>query len=337
MRKILYALLAAAALCVGVSCEEGSTFETSPRENFEALWRILDENYCFFSYKAVDWDEVHTRYSRQVSDTMNQYALFDLLGKMLGELKDGHTNLISSFNVSRYWDWYEDYPRNFDAALLNKYLGKDYRIAGGMDYTTFAADSVGYIYYGSFSGGVGEGNLNQIFYHFRDCKGLIIDVRENGGGALNYSDRIASRFMEERRLVGYMRHKTGKGHDDLSEPYPLYLDPSAYIRWLRPVVVLTNRHCYSAANDFVQKMREMPYVTILGDRTGGGSGMPFTSELPNGWTVRFSASPMLDAAGQDTEFGIDPDLFVALSETDAAQGKDTLIEAAIRLIHESYK
>ena len=28
--------------------------------------------------------------------------------------------------------------------------------------------------------------------------------------------------------------------------------------------------------------------------TGGGSGLPFSSELPNGWSVRFSASPMYE-------------------------------------------
>ena len=135
---------------------------------------------------------------------------------------------------------------------------------------------------------------------------MIFDIRDNGGGMLSNADRIASRFLEEKILTGYIQHKTGKGHDDFSEPYPLYLSPSERIRWLRPVVVLTNRHCYSAANDFVQKVRMMPYVTTMGDRTGGGSGFPFNSELPNGWGVRFSASPMLDVNKQHTEFGLDP-------------------------------
>ena len=48
---------------------------------------------------------------------MNQYVLFDVLGDMLNELKDGHTNLISTFNMSRYWDWYLDYPDNFDSDI----------------------------------------------------------------------------------------------------------------------------------------------------------------------------------------------------------------------------
>ena len=60
-----------------VSCEKATDYNSSPRENFEALWKIMDENYCFFAYKEVDWDEVHDHYSSLVKDTMNQYELFD--------------------------------------------------------------------------------------------------------------------------------------------------------------------------------------------------------------------------------------------------------------------
>lgn len=335
MKRVWMIILPVVLLFFLLSCQKTDEYTVNARENFEALWKILDENYCFFSYKEVDWDEVRDRYSAQITDTMNQYALFDVLADMLAELKDGHTNLYSSFDVARYWDWYQDYPPNFYEELNEKYLGKEYKIAGGLEYRKMANDSIGYVRYSSFSSGLGEGNLDYMFYYFRDCKGLIIDIRNNGGGALTYSERFASRFIEEKTLVGYVQYKQGTGHDDFSEPYPIELAPSAYIRWLRPVIVLTNRHCYSAANDFVQKMRTFPQVLILGDRTGGGSGFPFTSELPNGWTVRFSACPMLDADKQLTEFGIDPDVSVAISEEDLLEGIDTIIEEAIRLLMEN--
>ncbi len=330
-RLTTYCLLLACLFLSG--CDKGVEYTRSPRENFEALWKIMDEHYCFFAYKDIDWDDVHRQYSVQFTDTMNQYDLFKVLGKMLNEVKDGHTNLVSSFNVSRYWAWYEDYPANFSTEVKNKYLGSategNYAQAAGVQYRTLADGQVGYMYYGSFSSGVGDTNLNHIFNLFRDCKGLIIDIRDNGGGSLTYSDLIASRFLDERVLTGYLRHKTGKGHDDFSEPYALYLSPSDQVRWLRPVVVLTNRHCYSAANDFVQKMNLAPHVVTIGDTTGGGSGFPFSSELPNGWGVRFSSSQMLDADMQHTEFGIDPDIRVDMTAEDIAKGKDTIIEAGI--------
>jgi len=313
-------------------CAKHDTYTSDPRTNFEALWKIIDEHYCFFDYKQVDWNGIHQKYSVMISDTMNQSVLFDFLGNMLAELKDGHTNLISSFDVARFWAWYEDYPSNFNSELHQLYLGTDYLIAGGMKYRRFSNEQIGYIYYGSFASGVGETNLDYIFEYFKNCKGLIIDVRENGGGTLTYSDRIASRFLTDKITVGYIKHKTGPGHDDFSPLYPIELTPSKRLRWLRPVVVLTNRHSFSATNDFVNKMKILPQITIMGDRTGGGSGLPFNSELPNGWIVRFSASPLLDANKQDTEHGIDPDIEVSLTPTDLLKGKDTLIEEAIKFL-----
>ena len=310
-RYLIYICISLGFLFTG--CEKSDEYVASPQENFEALWKILDENYCFFEYKDIDWNEVHDRYKTQISDTMNQYVLFDVLGDMLNELKDGHTNLISTFNMSRYWDWYLDYPDNFDSDIQENYLGRNYSIAGGLKYTTLSDGQIGYIYYGSFSSSAGESGLDHIFYQFKDCKGLIFDIRDNGGGMLSNADRIASRFLEEKILTGYIQH----------------------IRWLRPVVVLTNRHCYSAANDFVQKVRMMPYVTTMGDRTGGGSGFPFNSELPNGWGVRFSAAVISDAQGNITEFGVAPHVKVDMSDNDRQRGIDTMLETAFAVLSSS--
>jgi C-terminal processing protease CtpA/Prc len=103
--------------------------------------------------------------------------------------------------------------------------------------------------------------------------------------------------------------------------------------WLKPVVVITNRKCFSAANNFVSKMRMFPNVKTLGGSTGGGSGFPFTSELPNGWQIRFSTSQLLDVNMQHTEFGIDPDVVVTLNPKHVEDGHDTLIEAAIQQLY----
>ncbi|MDR2147125.1 MAG: S41 family peptidase [Tannerella sp.] len=330
MKKIITFFISVIFLFV-LSCSVEDEYSSDARTNFEALWKIIDEHYCFFDYKDIDWDAMHEKYSVQVTDSMDKYHLFQLMGKMLAELKDGHTNLISSFNVSRFWDWSTDYPDNFNTVVHNKYLGKDYNIAGGMEYLILR-DSIGYVYYGDFSNGVSESNLNEMFLHFKDCKALIFDVRNNGGGALSNSERIASRFLEEKRLVGYIIHKTGPGHNDLSEPYPIELQPTKYIKWLRPVAVLTNRSSYSATNDFVNKMKLFPQVTLIGDKTGGGCGLPFHSELPNGWSVRFSSSPILDANKEYTEYGVDPDVKVDIEDNDQLNNIDTIIEEAIEYL-----
>lgn len=318
------------------SCDKDLEVEDSPRENFEMLWRTIDERYCFFEYKKdsiKDWDDVYDEYSLMIHDDMSQFDLFDVLGSMLNELKDGHVNLVSSFDRSRY-DLQGDYPFNFDINILEgpRYLGKDYKQAGGIMYKRLSED-VGYMYYSSFSNSFNDSNLNHILYYFKDTKGIIIDIRNNGGGMATNVEALADRFVDKKEIVGYWQYKTGKAHDALSSPRTIYLEPDTEnLRYLRKVVVLTNRGCYSAANDFVQTMKGLPNVKIVGDRTGGGAGMPVSSELPNGWSVRFSTAPYMDKNKGYTEFGIEPDVHVDMAKEDAEQGIDSVIEAACDMI-----
>ena len=331
MKKcIIYIIMCIASLSL-VSCVDVDEYDNSPQGNFEALWKIMDEHYCFFDYKSqaygLDWNEVRARYSKRIDVTMNSDQLFEVLSEMLAEVKDGHVNLSSTGDFSRYWSWKEGYPANSSDTLYRRYLGTDYKIASGLSYRILD-DNIAYVRYESFMDGIGEGNLDKMFINLMFCQGLILDIRDNGGGNLLYAERLAARFFNERTMVGYMQHKTGAGHSDFSSMQEQWLDPSSNIRWHKPVCVLTNRGVYSAANEFVKYMKRCPNATVVGDHTGGGAGMPFSSSLPNGWSVRFSACPMYDVERQSTEFGISPDVRVDLLQSDLLRGEDTIIEAA---------
>lgn len=319
-------------------CIREEEYDNNPVGNFEQLWRIIDEKYCFLDEKGIDWDAVHDEYRKYISPGMTDEDLFDKLNEMLFVLKDGHVNLSSASRTSYYDAWYEGYPWNYrEDILYQHYLGSassGYRTSAGLKYKIFD-NNIGYIRYESFSDGVGEGNLDEVLVYLSTCNGLIIDVRDNGGGNLTYSERIAARFTNKRVLTGYIRHKTGTGHSDFSDPEPIYLEPSNSIRWQKPVVILTNRRCYSATNDFVNAMRSIESGNIIqiGDRTGGGSGLPFSSELPNGWGIRFSASPHYDKEMNSLENGILPDIEIDMNEEDLLKEKDTLIEKAFEVLN----
>lgn len=321
-------------LLLFTSCVDEEEFRNDNVGNFEALWKIMDEHYCFFDYKkeqlGVDWDEVHRRYRNQV-DLASTEQLFEVLARMIGELQDGHVNLSSGFDYGRNWSWKEDYPANFFDTLYNIYIGTDYRISNGISYRILD-DNVGYMRVPTFQSEFGDGNLNNILVYFLDCRALIIDIRDNGGGMMTSAEKLAARFTNEKILVGYMQHKEGRGHHDFSKYRAQYLQPSATWRWQKPVFVLTNRGVFSAANEFVKYMKQCPKVTVIGDRTGGGGGMPFSSELPNGWGVRFSACPMYDVDKVCTEHGIDPDIFCSVTLEDCVKGKDPIIEKARELV-----
>lgn len=340
MRKQLNTFLISLLALLVTACEQGVEFSPSPTDNFEALWRELDQKYCFFPYKAeqygLDWDEVHDRYAPLVHDDMTNRELFDVLSLMVGELRDGHTNLIGPYYTSSYSDFYARYPNNFDGGLVASMLGRIY-YSGDVTYGFLLPDSIGYVHVASFASGVSSSLVSELFRYFRSSPGLIIDMRSNGGGDLDGEQNFVARFMSssEKLHVGYIAHKTGPAHDAFSKPVPVYIEPDTTLTtWTRPVCVLAGRRTFSAANDFVRNMKLLPQVTVLGDRTGGGSGLPMSTELPNGWSLRYSSSPLYDVNMQHTEFGIDPDIPVALAEEDRQKSIDTIIQTAINIINE---
>lgn len=318
---------------VGVTaCIREEEYTNDPMGNFEQLWKIIDEKYCFLDYKGIDWNAIGNEYRSFIEPGMDDQELFRILNEMLYELKDGHVNLTSSDNQSNF-DFWNDSPLNFNESIIesSRYLGQNYRQTASLKYKILN-DNIGYIYYETFADGIRNSDLDEVLFYLSGCKGLIFDVRHNSGGNATNSTKIASRFTDKKTLTGYIQHKTGPGHNDFSKPYAIYLEPSQNFQWKKKAAVLTNRHSYSATNDFVKHMQCLPNVVIIGDKTGGGSGMPFSSELPNGWTIRFSASPHYDRDMNNTEWGIPPDIKVDMESQDEVKGIDTIIEKARNLL-----
>jgi len=329
-------------LIIGIACvlmlpachtKEEMDYSADPVENIEALWQIMDTKYCYIEKKKVDWNEVHETYIEKATKLPKNdvVALFDLCAEMLNLLEDGHVNLYSPFDRSYCTAWYDSFPANFSSSLQSMYL-RNYRIAGSLYYCTLDSGNIGYVYYASFSNSVSAENIRWVLRAFQDCKGLIIDVRNNGGGTLSNSYLLSSPFFTENKTVGYWQHKTGPGHNDFSPMEEQTSDASlCSAKWSRPVAVLTNRRCYSATNSFINIMRYADRAVIVGGTSGGGGGMPMSYELPIGWMVRFSSVRMYDADKKDIEQGIEPDISVEITGTD----KDDIIEKAIELLNQA--
>lgn len=326
---ILLSFLTGAVVCSCVSKNEVA--ENTNLGNFEALWKIIDEKYCLFEDKKIDWDQIHDEYHNKVKyiENDNEQELFDTLESMVDKLEDGHVNIYTDFDISYSSKWYDGYPYNFNESLLyNKYI-KDYRIAGGMDYATLK-ENIGYIRYSSFSDDFTQKNLYYVLSSFGDsCKAIILDVRNNGGGSIVTALKLASVFFNNTTTIGYIQHKTGKEHDAFSEPEEMIVDAnSTSIKWLKPVIILANRRSYSATNLFLSAMKQCKNRMIIGGKSGGGGGMPLSYELPNGWMVRFSSVKMTNLKHISIENGIEPDRMVNITSSD----KDDILEYAIEFI-----
>lgn len=316
------------------ACEEAFFDEdpvNDPETNFEILWKRLNERYVFFDYKRIDWDSVYSVYRPRVSSQTNPQELFDIMEEMLNTLRDAHVNLRADFDIS-FYNYYQNAPANFNFLNLEKeYLG-NYKITGRIINSII--DSVGYIHYQSFKDPVSEEDLDYIVQRFKGLKGLVIDIRNNQGGDPANGFRIARRMTKERVMLYSTVYKDGPGKNDYTSPSIAYLDTNNKDIFDLPAVVLTNRVTYSAGNFFTAMMKAIPDVTIMGDTTGGGGGVPLGWELPNGWYFNFSNSITRLPNGFIIEDGIPPDINVQISDADIANGKDTILEAAIELLTE---
>jgi len=305
----------------------GADPEKKLGESYDYLTETIDERYSLFEVKDGKWEAAKKEYRALLKDSMTNEELLNVMGDLVGTLKDGHTNVYGGFNYSRYWDWYLDYPTNFDYEIIERnYLKRDHWRTGPFLHSVI--DSVAYVYYGSFSPSISGKALKHLMDRIRPMKGVIFDIRNNGGGKLNNVKKLASVFADTTRVIHDFYFKTEDGFTE-KIPYKIKATKKPF---KKPVIILTNRKSYSAATFFPSGMTVFPHVKIMGDDTGGGGGIPYFFELPNGWKFRASTTKTIDSKGRNIEPGIPPDIEVHMNPEDRAKGKDSIIEAALELI-----
>ena len=301
----------------------------NPRTNFEYLWNECNNKYAFMKYKGVDWQLVYNKYSPKVSDGISKDSLFNVLASMLNELRDGHVNLISPFNISIY-PVHLLGPKNIDQRLIEEYyLSKPHFITGPFIHSFIDSNRIAYIKFSAFTGTVDSDQMDYMLDKYKNTRGLILDLRSNGGGAATDIYKIMNRFVESKTKIFKTKDKSGPGAEEFSEGLDSYLEPASAIRYKNKVASLTDRGTYSAGSYTSLASKALDNVILVGDTTGGGLGMPNGGQLPNGWTYRFSVTQTLDLNGNNWENGVPPDVLAILNPSYVANGKDSVIEKAI--------
>lgn len=309
--------------------------DTDPHSVFNYLWTEVDELYSFFDVKDVDWDDTYSHYDTLINANTSDDTLFIYLAEMLNRLRDGHVNLVSDFNVSRF-DITHLGPENINVRLLEEnYLKDDYYSTGPFRHNFLHSDSIGYIYYNSFSNTFDSAQLDFIFKRYNNTQGLILDLRQNGGGNLYNIFSILNRFSREEKTVYTTCIKNGPDHEDFTDSAVVSLVPAAsenFETYSGPVAVLIDRGSYSASSFFSVCTKAFDHITLLGDTTGGGLGGPNGGQLPNGWTYRMSITRTLSYDGINYENGVPPEIVSILDPAQVALGKDNVIEDAVHFL-----
>ena len=331
--NIILSCLLAFASCERAFMEKDEP--SNPVNVFDYLWDQVDRNYTLFDVKGINWDSVREVYRPMVNDDMSDEELFKVCADMLNTLRDGHTNLFSSFDVSRndsvYYKMYAEKNIDPDVVLLN-YLTVNYHTTGSFAHNSIRDGQVAYLRYTSFSNDISDYDLKYVLNQYKDCKGLIIDLRQNGGGSIANVQQLLSIFDNHKQLLYKTQVKSGPGHDEFTDFQEVYAADSSILgkdnAYTKRVAVLIDRGSYSATSFFSVCTQGYDNIKLFGDYSGGGMGIPNGGTLPNGWNYRFSTTRTIALDGQNYENGVPPDERVILDPVATALGLDNVIETA---------
>jgi len=224
--------------------------------------------------------------------------------------------------------------------------------------------------------------LDDAMQQFRDTRGLVIDVRGNGGGRRDPLRRLAPYFLDEgQAVVGnvaafllepgkpappdalanrYLYRADWDGWNDRQRraigtflrgfrpswklpkgrfsPWHFLVldrdDNAAAFHYDKPVVLLIDRGCFSATDIFAGALQAIDGVTVVGERSAGGSGRARSYQLPNSG-VRLQLSTMASFRPDGTLYeghGVAPDVVVATQPSDLIGQTDTALDKALELL-----
>ncbi len=172
------------------------------------------------------------------------------------------------------------------------------------------------------------------------AKGLIIDVRDNGGGDTGYGLEVLSHLAKgpiatarelERNESPYLRASRDFMQLTPRQSNPFEREHAAYFSG--PVAVLAGPKTFSAAEDFLMSFDTMKRGTIVGSATGGSTGQPMFINLPGGGSGRICVKNDTYPDGKRfVGVGILPQVAVSPTVADVRAGRDTVLERALALI-----
>jgi carboxyl-terminal processing protease len=321
-----------ALVALTLSCEEiflAPEPLNTPERNFEIFWSDYDRYYSYFELKHLNWDSMYKAKRPLITSSTNSGQLLTVFNDMIQYLRDGHADLNAGSTGQAGFNVLEGHPVN-RLSSVSAYVSLTTK-SKSLSYGVIQSD-IGYIAIKSFAGVAPDFTvIDEVLAELKakKLKGIIVDIRGNGGGSDQNSSVIAKRFADGPHVYSYYRYKTGPAHSDFGAWSEKTIEPEGE-RYTDRVIVLTNRAVFSAAEDFVLAMRPFPTVTILGDTTGGGSGNPLLRTLPNGWTYRVPRWQQVDAHMNFYEnIGLAPDIAVWITPENLAMGNDTILERAI--------
>lgn len=182
--------------------------------------------------------------------------------------------------------------------------------------------------------------LKENFAAASAAKGLVIDVRENGGGNDDYSHALVAVLADKPFYGSTWRTVDYKAaYRSWNRPQGWYrsaaplMQPDPNLHYAKPVVVLIGGRTYSASEDFLVSYISSGRGKLVGETSGGSTGNPMLFKLPGGGMAFICTKDDAFYDGRVFEgVGIAPDVTVKPTVADIQQGRDPVLEKAVEML-----
>ena len=321
-------------------------------KNFEELWRTFFDRYPFFKLRNVHWNSQYDVFRPKVASDTSEDELFDIFCDMLAPLNDGHVELMaktSGGDRKRYFNpelkpgFWQEFTKQEIKSLFK--TTKKTLVSNGFEKPHKSAawilrycksSNYGYLRILELEG-VKERKLtaalDQILSDFRGLDGVIIDIRNNPGGDDSTVIQIVNRFCDRKRVAFHRKTKRGPGEGDYSPLKTWHIEPQGNTQFTGPIVLLTCDSVFSGGEVFALALKELPYVTVIGDHTNGIFSYQLEKKLTNGWRYCLSYQVYFSADMVCYEgTGVPADMKLLNKKSDIQRGVDPLIIRALEVL-----
>jgi hypothetical protein len=295
-------------------------------DSFDVLVDELDRYYSFFATKNINWRERAVQYRSAAQGAKNTDEFVTAVQPLLAELKDLHVG-IETPEGKQMPTFVSAVDRDFDARTIAGQLSGVKQI-GRMGFIGRTPEGFGYVAIGTLSADrKTTDDMLAAFDTLLNSKGLIIDLRVNGGGNELVAQQFVSRLVAEPLVYASNQFRGGAAYGDLLKVGTRQVVPSSQNAYRGNVVGLIGPGCVSSGEGFALMLAALPKGKLIGKPTRGASGNPQPVLLPNGVKVTYSIWVPLQSDGKPFEgVGIAPDIRIEDDPT-GSKGLQAAIEA----------
>ncbi len=297
------------------------------KDSFGVLWHSISRHYSFLGPHKIPWAKMAEAYEKPLSSAATPADFIKKLKPALAGLEDGHV-WIQAPDGTKTWTHTPKVVRNFELNVVMNRVEKVQQVVRNV-LAGRTTEGYGYLALGTMQ--LSPQDYAQVEHTFRglfQTKGIILDLRVNGGGAESIGQGLCGYLTKKRVLYGRSLIRSGPRPEDLMQGGDRHVVPAKSGHYDGHVVVLVGPGCVSSGEGMAMMLKALPNATLVGLPTRGSSGNPQPVHLPNGVSVWFSRwiSQLPDGTGIERT-GVPPDVRI-----EHVPGKDPALEKAIKIL-----